>query len=545
MNGQEQAERSSSPATSISGEIEDVSVLDIMQFIHRGMRSGTLCLRDGEVQAVVRFNCGRIVNASAPGTPTLGARLIEDSLIDPERLRESLAAQQEGQTRHQLGSILLERRIVPKEELQEALTEQVEETIRELLQMCKGSFAFTLDDPLRDNGEPELRAQISLDTQAVLLECLRIIDERGSPARREKGGETADAFEPGAGFDELFDRQLRTLEQPYSSSADDVLELQLPVEDPPDTPPPSSTYPVRFQLLSDDESLLDGLNGAFTKPSAGHLVRVDLRDAGAALPGETPPILVADVRGGLTSDQVAALRRRRPRVALVAVSDSPLETAGLYAAGATVVERPDPRNLAACLESLAAQRGKTLLDVTESHLFSTSLTKLRRALVELRSGLLSSTVALNLLHFLADSVERAVLFLVRAESLEVLGAFGFNESSGKPLADLTRGMVLQRDEGNPLSSSIDNGRAYSVGFDQSRLPGVFSHAVGRPSSGQAVIVPIPGRAGIVSIVYTDNGHLKTLIEDIEIFDLVTTQLGMAFENELLLRRLARLEGRDR
>src|SRR5438094_254170 len=53
---------------SLSGNLQDVSVADAMQFIHLGGRTGTLTLLRGDVKAEIGFHQGRIVNASSPGT---------------------------------------------------------------------------------------------------------------------------------------------------------------------------------------------------------------------------------------------------------------------------------------------------------------------------------------------------------------------------------------------------------------------------------------------------------------------------------------------
>src|SRR2546428_11323073 len=62
---------------SLSGNIEDVSVADALQFIHLGGRTGTLTLNCGEAKAGIGFHQGRIVNAWAPGGKRLGELLIE------------------------------------------------------------------------------------------------------------------------------------------------------------------------------------------------------------------------------------------------------------------------------------------------------------------------------------------------------------------------------------------------------------------------------------------------------------------------------------
>ena len=58
---------------SLSGNLQDVSVADAMQFIHLGGRTGTLTLLRGDVKAEIGFHQGRIVNASSPGTNSRSA----------------------------------------------------------------------------------------------------------------------------------------------------------------------------------------------------------------------------------------------------------------------------------------------------------------------------------------------------------------------------------------------------------------------------------------------------------------------------------------
>ena len=56
-------------AMGISGSLEDVSVADVMQFIHLGRRTGTLLLARGRERAMIGFHLGRLVSAQAPRTP--------------------------------------------------------------------------------------------------------------------------------------------------------------------------------------------------------------------------------------------------------------------------------------------------------------------------------------------------------------------------------------------------------------------------------------------------------------------------------------------
>src|SRR2546427_377630 len=69
---------------SLSGNIQDVSVADTVQFIHLGGRTGTLTLACGDAKAGIGFHQGRIVNASPPGGKRLGALRIFDERSRPE-----------------------------------------------------------------------------------------------------------------------------------------------------------------------------------------------------------------------------------------------------------------------------------------------------------------------------------------------------------------------------------------------------------------------------------------------------------------------------
>ena len=140
------------------------------------------------------------------------------------------------------------------------------------------------------------------------------------------------------------------------------------------------------------------------------------------------------------------------------------------------------------------------------------------------------------MHIISESVERAVLFLVRRDALTALGAFGFS-SEGKPLAEVTRSLRLSLGADNVLTRCVADGQPRSLSFDQASLPPEFFELVGRPRNGQLVVFPVLGAERVISVVYTDNGSSSRAIEDIELLELATAQVGVAFENELLRRQI--------
>jgi hypothetical protein len=145
------------------------------------------------------------------------------------------------------------------------------------------------------------------------------------------------------------------------------------------------------------------------------------------------------------------------------------------------------------------------------------------------------------MHIISESVERAVLFLVRGEQMVALGAFG-TDRDGRSLAELTRGLKLPSDGESVLSVGLETGEVQSVSFEEARLPEPFRSLIGRPKNGQVVVFPVLGAQRVISLIYADNGERDNPVEDIDILELATAQVGMAFENELLRRQISQSKG---
>src|SRR5258705_2375739 len=167
---------------SLSGNIQDVSVADTLQFIHLGGRTGTLTLSCGDAKAAIGFHQGRIVNAWAPGTKRLGDLLIEGGVIDNSQLDEALLKQETEHPRRSLGQVLVAMGAVDADTVYRTVEQQIERTVYELVSWNQGTFQFNLDDlqPIDDLAlvPGDVIRHLNLDTQIVLLDALRIFDDR-------------------------------------------------------------------------------------------------------------------------------------------------------------------------------------------------------------------------------------------------------------------------------------------------------------------------------------------------------------------------------
>lgn len=529
----------------ISGSLKDVSVADVMQFIHLGRRTGTLVLARGGERAMIGFHGGRLVSAQAPHTPKLGDLLVSFKLIDRPALDEAVQRQgkESPELRRSLGQMLLSSGAIDAEGLRQVIAQQIEQAVSEVMIWDTGTFEFAIDDlrPIDDIAlyPGDVLPDADINTQMVLLEAARIFDERN---RGREGEGHAPIVEP----------TRRPVAHGPNVTAEHSLEDTLTAfpAAPREAAPAEEPERIRLQIVTRDHAFAQALAEKVEPYVAGvDLVTAD--QAGEALPGEPPPLVAVDLRGGQTAvESLKRLRHGHPRASVIALVDAHIPLAQVFAAGILMAMPAEAEAVSACVQNVLATRsdlhrpappsGPAALPPAEAVPPGGGVAKLRRVFGDLRSGLISATVALNLMHIISESVERAVLFLVKRQQLVALGAFGVDER-GRSLAELTRGLRLELDGDNIFTRSLELGEVQSMDVDEAALPPHFHELVGRSKNGQVVVFPVLGTQRVISMIYADNGDRDQPIEDIDILELATAQVGMAFENELLRRQI---QGRD-
>jgi len=513
----------------ISGSLQDVSVTDVMQFIHLGRRTGTLELLRGRERAVIGFHCGRLVSAQAPRTPKIGDLLISLGLISRAELDSAIAEQRTGGiVRQSLGQILIGSGDLTPESLRDVIARQIEQAVSEVLLWEAGTFDFAIDDlrPIDDIAlyPSDVLPDGDINTQMVLLEAARIFDER---SRETSATASAESAAPAA---------------PRPAAGSSRREATTAVEAPLLDEEFSVAVEFEVQIICEDEVFLRRLLPVLAR-HGDRCRRVEVGEAGVALAGEAPPIVIADLRrGALEPERLQPLSLFHPRPSLIAVVDPDSSFARVYGAGFLAALPAEVEAVVACVENLIEGRREAAraAHAEEPREVRGGVERLRRVFGDLRSGLISATVALNLMHIISESVERAILFLVRRDHLIALGAFG-NAADGRPLAERTRGRHLALDVDSVLARAYDSGEVQNVTFLRAGLPPEFHELLGPPRSGQVVVFPVLGAQRVISVIYTDNGERENPIEDIDILELATAQVGMAFENELLRRQIQQKE----
>jgi len=504
---------------SLSGNIQDVSVADALQFIHLGGRTGTLTLESAAAKGSIGFYQGRIVNAWAPGAKRLGELLMEAGAIDQAGLDAALSRQQSEQPRRSLGQVLLAMGAVDADTVFRTVEQQIEQIVYDLVMWNEGTFHFALDDlkPIDEIAlvPGDVIRHLNLDTQMVLLDALRMFDERN-----RQGHPRVDGTPPSGMTPVPANPALGVASDLIARSAAGIAAI-------------GEQARTRLQVVSRDKQLADQLAQALPEAM---VARVDLRDAGTPPPGEPPPLVLLDMRrGGVGLDAIATLRRARPRASILTLAESGLQAREAYDAGAIAVLSGELPLMAACFRSVARNRRDLMTGASRADRINANFAKLRRIVGDLRSGLISTTISLSLMNILSESVERAVLFLVRKDGLAALGAFG-NSPGGQPLAQLTRGLSIDLSSGNALTDSLADGQVRAIPFEEAHFPEGFAALLGRPRSGECAIFPVTGGQRVIALVYADNGHSNRAIEELDILELAAAQAGLAFENELLRRQ---------
>lgn len=157
----------------LEGSLSDFGLADILQLIYFQRKTGILSLEGRMDRIRLLFIDGNIAGAESKRRiedNRLGKILLKKDLIKEEDLQAALKEQQT--TGAKLGNILINKEIVKKEIIKDILKSQITETVIQIFSWKQGTYEFS------SQGVPQDKEfSFSIDTQHLLMEGLRIIDE--------------------------------------------------------------------------------------------------------------------------------------------------------------------------------------------------------------------------------------------------------------------------------------------------------------------------------------------------------------------------------
>jgi hypothetical protein len=244
--------------------------------------------------------------------------------------------------------------------------------------------------------------------------------------------------------------------------------------------------------------------------------------------------VLLDLRGrDLTGEEKLLVRRLASASVVLAIASHGARHGDLYASGVHTVLPPQAEAISAFVEFTVPTLRQNIARARSP------VQRLRRVYEDVRAGLVSATVALNLMQFIAESFERAMLFLVKRDEMSVLGAFGA-DAFGQALAISTRGLRLPCRGSDSLSRVIRDRTALRTPFAEIDLPLALRQALANEAvERHVVMLPVLGAERVVALVYADSSDPTIVAQELEVLELAASQVGIALENELLRAQLSR------
>ena len=157
----------------LEGSLKEFGLADILQLIYFQRKTGILTLEGRMDKVRLLFYEGNIVLADSKRwveANRLGKVLVKKGILKEEDLQKALEEQQS--TGIKIGNILIKNGLVEKEQIQAIITSQITETVTQLFGWKEGMYEFSPQGVPVDREIP-----VTLDTQHLLMEGLRIIDE--------------------------------------------------------------------------------------------------------------------------------------------------------------------------------------------------------------------------------------------------------------------------------------------------------------------------------------------------------------------------------
>jgi hypothetical protein len=157
-------------------------------------------------------------------------------------------------------------------------------------------------------------------------------------------------------------------------------------------------------------------------------------------------------------------------------------------------------------------------------------------LEELNDPQLGGGIILLVLRFAAEFMNRAVVLLVKKESIEGLGQFGLEDRDGSADSRV-RSLRIPRDQPSLFAPVLQTRFPLKGEADDSSWSGFFLDQLGEVRPSEVFVGPIVSEGKVVAVLYGDNLPEDKPIGDTESLEIFLGQAGIAMEKALLQRRL--------
>jgi hypothetical protein len=585
---------------SFNGDLEHFPLVDVIQLLHMTSKTGILFLKSPKGESQLVFHEGYLVSANhLNNSVRIGKVLLDMNAITETQLNQALAGQKAaGSERKPLISTMIEQGTIDKDTAFKGLETLIELTIVEVLTWSSGTFTLEVSNEYVSDEYryfPEkLQQEILLNAQGVLMDALRIYDEKmrdGTLSQIFFADEDADnSAQDDAAPDNVAVSQEITADllglddlENLSRKIPDVfigLKEHSPVEDHrqfvtralPETTidkqeeliafltgisSPAAHAdgpPVTAIILLTQNELLSHTVTTVCKHENLFTFAID-EEAGLdliieqSLGRDLHPILVIDFPHDNDGKQAISLVRQKattyPQISvLIAACPHTWPAISMEALGAgtrSIIPRPCRRchddsyvsQMIAFLSALGPFL-KTIQPVPQHQIaqhFIASLNQLK---------MLSEppAIALVMLNFAAAQFERAMTFVVAKSELIAEKSIGVTTGkSDGPTAPLMLKIPLENN--SLLQEVIEKGRMYYGQKSDTILTTVLYKAIGAPHSPKAIIVPLISRGKVIAVTYADFGTKPVSPPQTELMEALAEYAGAILDNALYRNKIGK------
>lgn len=574
---------------SFDGDLEHLPIVDVIQLLHATGKSGTLTLKSAKGESQLVFLDGFVVSANhVNNSVRIGQVMLDMGLIGKDDLDKALADQQQaGPQRKPIIQTMIEGGMVETEAAYQGLEALIEMTIVEVLTWTRGTFSLdvnkvTVSDDYRYFPE-HVKQEIHLNTQSVLMDALRIYDER-----KRDGTLTAEAMFGAAGA-----RAPETAAPAGAADASpisaadlgldelDELESRMPryfsalSQEAPDTPARRLQEELSGIAAADQQELYSFLEGLSQQQAREQVTGVILltgtkllRECVAAVCGarflfatddpaqldpiinqalskERAPLLLLDAgepggKGG-NPDILPLVQRERERfpglpiILLASPGDYQL-IARAFSAGTSAFlprasreQRPasfiadtieSSRALASYLERRPAEPAQELMRNFHSRFLSLS---------EQRDP---PEVTFALLQAACSFFRRGVTLVVVRSELIAERALGLSANGAVTSVKLR----IAATEPSLYQRALDGEICY--GDPDPQLRSTMFEAIGTPASTKVLLLPVKSFGRVIAMIYADFGAETGGNPQLQLLEILALHAGLIIDNVLYRKRCA-------
>lgn len=574
---------------SFNGDLEHFPLADVIQLLHMTNKTGILYLKSPKGESQLVFNDGFFVSANhLDNSVRIGKVLVDMNAVSRETLQQALAEQKEaGKNRKPLIATLIEKGTIDKDTAFKGLETLIEMTIVEVLSWSSGTFSLdvanvSVSDEYRYFPE-KLHQDILLNAQAVLMDSLRIYDEKmrdgtlsqiffteensrdTAPPPSDSG--TVDITADLLGLDVLDSitrkipnvfiglkdhdpvdehRQVATRALPETTI--DQQEQLVYFLASVSTPAASDSKPpvTAIILLTQDELLSHTITTVCKQKNL--FVFTSDEEAGLdivieqSLARDLHPVLVIDIPHDNSGLETVELVRQKiaafPQISILITSCSHtwriIGMDALEAGTRSIIPRPCRRchDDFYALQMIAFLTGigtllKSMLPMPPAevgHRFVAALNQL---------NLLSEPpeIALEMLKFTASQFDRALTFVVAKSELIAEKSIGITAArQNGPTAPLLFRITLS---GNSiLQEVVEKGKLYYGQKGDAVLTNLLYKEIGAPHSPKVLVVPLVSRGKVIALTYADFGARPVSPPRIDMIETLAGLAGSILDNSL-------------